>query len=96
MDLLPADPAAVLTAPLALEAVGTPDLSFGGVATAALCAAAEGFAFSCLDPFTHQKASFTFQTSHTRPTRSGPGLRVGLPGRQPAGVASAPPAWRTY
>jgi len=30
------------------------------------------------------------QTSHTLPTRSGPGLRVSLPGRHPDGVASAP------
>ncbi len=36
-----------------------------------------------------------FQTSQTLPTRSGPGSRVGLPGSQPAGVASAPPDART-
>jgi hypothetical protein len=29
-------------------------------------------------------------TSHTLPTRSGPGFKVGLPGSQPAGVASLP------
>ena len=32
-----------------------------------------------------------FHTRHTLPTRSGPGLRVGLPGCQPAGVTSP---WR--
>jgi hypothetical protein len=36
-----------------------------------------------------------FQTSHTFPTRSGPGLRVSLPGSHPAGVASAPLVART-
>lgn len=36
-----------------------------------------------------------FQTSQTLPTRSGPGLSVGFPGSQPAGVASLPPDSRT-
>ncbi len=31
-----------------------------------------------------------FHTSQTLPTRSGPGLRVILPGFQPEGVASVP------
>jgi predicted molibdopterin-dependent oxidoreductase YjgC len=31
-----------------------------------------------------------FHTSHTLPTRSGPGLRVSFPGFQPEGVASVP------
>ena len=35
-----------------------------------------------------QKAISGFQTSHTLPTRSGPGFSVGLPGCQPEGVAS--------
>ena len=36
-----------------------------------------------------------FHTFHTLPTRSGPGLRVGSPGIQPAGVASVPLLVRT-
>lgn len=42
-----------------------------------------------------QSSIFGFHTSQTRPTRSGPGFRVGLPGRQPDGVASAPSVSRT-
>lgn len=36
-----------------------------------------------------------FQTFQTFPTRSGPGFSVGLPGSQPAGMASLPPLART-
>ncbi len=36
-----------------------------------------------------------FHTFQTFPTRSGPGVRVGLPGSQPAGQASFPPVART-
>jgi len=36
-----------------------------------------------------------FQTSHTLPTRSGPGVNVSSPGCQPAGVARLPPDSRT-
>ena len=45
-----------------------------------------------------QKADSVFQTSHTFPTRSGPGLRVGLPGSQPDGVASpvARTCWKAF
>ena len=42
-----------------------------------------------------QFARVGFQTSQTLPTRSGPGLNVGSPGIQPAGVASAPSDSRT-
>lgn len=41
------------------------------------------------------KAIPTFHASQTLPTRSGPGLSVILPGRQPDGVASPPPEART-
>lgn len=37
-----------------------------------------------------QEIYFGFQTFHTLPTKSGPGLSVGSPGCQPAGVASFP------
>jgi len=40
-------------------------------------------------------AMLVFQTSQTFPTRSGPGLRVILPGFQPDGVASVPLLSRT-
>lgn len=36
-----------------------------------------------------------FHTFHTFPTSSGPGLRVGFPGSQPAGQASLPSVART-
>lgn len=35
-------------------------------------------------------AMLVFQVSHTLPTRSGPGFKVGFPGLQPEGVASVP------
>jgi len=41
------------------------------------------------------KAMSVFQTFQTLPTRSGPGLRTGSPGIQPAGVASVPLLART-
>lgn len=39
-------------------------------------------------PSNIQNAMSGFQTVHTLPTRSGPGLRVGLPGTHPEGMTS--------
>lgn len=48
-----------------------------------------------LSIFIYSSASLTFQTFHTLPTKSGPGLRVVLPGFQPEGVASVPSVFLT-
>ena len=64
----------------------------------AVCAPAFGMDHALGDDrggWDQSKAMDVFQTSHTFPTRSGPGFKVVFPGFQPEGVASAPLLLRT-
>jgi len=53
------------------------------------------FWVTCPFRIRYLNAMSVFHTSHTLPTKSGPGFKVTFPGFQPEGVASAPLVSRT-